>query len=62
MGTLDSIPNELKATVSKIVDIDGKTRPQVKIALDEWLGRGWRLSQIYNEGSETRAIFIKDKE
>ena len=62
MGTLDPTPHNEVERVSKIISIDGKTRPQVKIALDEWLERGWRLVSIYNEATETRAVFIKDKE
>jgi len=61
MGTLDPTPSDNVNRVTKIISIDGMARPQVKAALDEWLQRGWRLSAIYNEGSETRAIFIKDK-
>ena len=60
MGTLDPTPSGDVNIVSKIVDIDGKTRPQVKTALDEWLEKGWRLVAIYNEAAETRAVFIKD--
>ena len=62
MGTLDRTPSDNAKRVSKIVDITGKTRPQVKIALDEWLERGWRLVAIYQETTERRAVFIKDAE
>ena len=62
MGTLDPTPSNDVIRVSKIVDITGKTRPQVKIALDEWLARGWRLNAIYQETTERRAVFVKDKE
>jgi len=62
MGTLDPTPSNSVNRVSKVINIDGKPMPQVKIALDEWLQRGWRLVAIYNEAAETRAVFIKDKE
>lgn len=61
MGTLDPTPSNDVRRVSKIVDIQGKTNPQVKIALDEWLEKGWRLFGIYAQGNEIRAVFIKDK-
>jgi len=61
MGTLDPTPHNDISRVSKLVDITGKTRPQVKIALDEWLGKGWRLLAIYQETTERRAVFVKDQ-
>ena len=60
MGTLDPTPHDNTRRVSKIIDIQNKTNPQVKQALDEWLGKGWRLVSIYKDGTEIRAIFIKD--
>ena len=61
MGTLDPTPHNEVERISKIINIDGKTMPQVKIALDEWLERGWRLVAIYNEAAQTRAVFVRDK-
>ena len=60
MGTLDPTPSDQANRVSKVITIDGLPRPQVKIALDEWLQKGWRLVAIYNEAQETRAVIIKD--
>jgi len=62
MGTLDPVASAINSAVSKIVDIDGMTRPQVKAELDLWLGRGWKLNCIYNEAAQTRAVFIKGSE
>ena len=62
MGTLDPTPSDNTKRVSKIIDIQGKTNPQTKIALDEWLQKGWRLVAIYQETTERRAVFVKDKE
>ena len=59
MGTLDKPTGTSTNTVSKVVDLDGMTRPQVKIALDEWLEKGWTFRTIYVEGGVPRAIFIK---
>jgi hypothetical protein len=60
MGTLDPTPSSVVKRYSKIIDIDGKTRPQVKIALDEFLEKGWRLAAIYNEAAQTRAVMIRE--
>ena len=59
MGTLDNPTGSVTRTVSKVIDIDGKTMPQVKIALDEWLEKGWVFRQVYVEGGVARAIFTK---
>ena len=59
MGTLDKRPSSTINEVSKVISLDGKTMPQVKIALDEWLAKGWTLRIIYVEGGVPRAIFIK---
>lgn len=59
MGTLDKPTGSNINTVSKVVDLDGMTRPQVKIALDEWLKKGWMFRTIYVEGGVSRAIFTK---
>ena len=59
MGTLDNPTGATIKKVSKIVDLDNKTMPQVKIALDEWLAKGWTLSCVYVEAGAPRAIFIK---
>ena len=47
---------------SKIVDLDGMTRPQVKTALDEFLNKGWVLNTIYVEGGVPRAVLIRTKQ
>ena len=47
---------------SKVLDIDGMTRPQVKTALDEYLNKGWRLISIYVEGGVARAVLVRTKE
>lgn len=60
MGTLDPTPSSVVKRFSKILDIDGMTRPQVKTALDEFLVKGWRLAAIYNEGAQTRAVLIRE--
>ena len=62
MGTLDATPSSVVKRFSKILDIDGMTRPQVKVALDEFLNKGWRLGAIYNEGAQTRAVMIREVE
>lgn len=59
MGTLDNPTGSVTKNVSKVVDLDGMTRPQVKIALDEWLEKGWVFRTIYVEGGVPRAIFTK---
>jgi hypothetical protein len=60
MGTLDGTPGVTTKRYSKILNIDGMTRPQTKAALDEFLNKGWRLGAIYNEGSQTRACLIRE--
>jgi len=62
MGTLDTPAGGKVVRHSKIVDIDGMTRPQVKAALDEWLEKGWMLSQIYNEAQLTRAVMVRTED
>jgi hypothetical protein len=59
MGTLDNPTGSTTKTVSKVVDLDNKTMPQVKIALDEWLEKGWAFRTIYVESGVPRAIFTK---
>ncbi len=59
MGTLDNPTGSTIKTVSKVINIDNKTMPQVKIALDEWLQKGWVLRTIYVEAGVPRAIFVK---
>ena len=61
-GTLNKLESSSVKRFSKIIDIDGMTRPQVKAALDEFLQKGWRLAAIYNEGAQTRAVMIREKE
>jgi len=48
--------------VSKIVDIDGMTRPNVKAALDPFLQKGWKLISIYVEAGVARAVMVREKE
>ena len=62
MGSLDQSTGSVIKRHSKIVDIDGMTRPQVKAALDEFLIKGWRLGAIYNEGAQTRAVMIREED
>lgn len=62
MGTLDKVSGSVLVRHSKIIDIDGMTRPQVKVALDEFLEKGWILVSIYNEGQFTRAVMIRTEE
>lgn len=59
MGTLDKTPSSVQVRHSKIVDLTGMTRPQVKTALDEFLNLGWVLTSIYTEGSDVRAVLIR---
>jgi hypothetical protein len=59
--TLNKVPNNI-IQYSKIVDLDNMTRPQVKVALDEFLNKGWFLNTIYVEGGVPRAVFIRTKE
>ena len=59
MGTLDKTPSSVQVRHAKIVDLTGKTRPQVKAALDEFLNIGWMLVSIYTEGSDVRAVMIR---
>ncbi len=47
---------------SKIIDLDGMTRPQVKTALDEFLNKGWLLNCIYVESGVPRAVMIRTKD
>ena len=46
---------------SKIVDLDGMTRPQVKTALDGFLNKGWMLITIYVEAGVPRAVLVRTK-
>ena len=62
MGTLDPTSSSVVKRYSKILDIDGMTRPQTKAALDEFLNKGWRLAAIYNEGAQTRACLVRETE
>ena len=62
MGTLDKTASSVQKRYSKIVDIDGMTRPQVKAALDEFLNKGWTLASIYVEGGVPRAVLIRTQE
>jgi len=62
MGTLDATSSSVVKRYSKIIDIDGMTRPQVKAALDEFLNKGWRLQAIYREGTDNRAVMIRETE
>ena len=62
MGTLDPTPSSVVKRFSKVLDIDGMTRPQVKAALDEFLNKGWRLTAIYREGTSNRAVLIRETE
>jgi len=59
MGTLDGATGSVQKRYSKILNIDGMTRPQVKAALDEFLTKGWMLASIYNEAAQTRAVLIR---
>jgi len=59
MGTLDKTSGSVQKRFSKILDIDGMTRPQTKTALDEFLNKGWILVAIYNEGTQTRACLVR---
>ncbi|MBW1672064.1 MAG: hypothetical protein JRJ45_00210 [Deltaproteobacteria bacterium] len=61
-GTLDPTPSSVIKRYSKIINIDGMTRPETKAALDEFLNKGWRLAAIYNEGAQTRACLIREQE
>lgn len=61
MGTLDQ-PSSITVRHSKVLDIDGMTRPQVKAALDEFLNKGWVLGAIYNEAAQTRAVLIRTED
>ena len=62
MGTLDKPTGAIVVRHSKIIDIDGMTRPQVKTALDEFLEKGWVLASIYNEGAQTRAVMVRTED
>ena len=62
MGTLDKPSGSVVVRHSKILNIDGMTRPQVKAALDEFLNKGWILGAIYNEGAQTRAVLIRTED
>ena len=62
LGSLDQSPASVVKRHSKIIDIDGMTRPQVKAALDEFLNKGWRLGAIYNEAAQTRAVMIREED
>ena len=59
--TLNKVPSNIKQ-FSKIVDLDGMTRPQVKAALDQFLNKGWMLNTIYVEAGAPRAVLIRTKE
>jgi hypothetical protein len=62
MGTLDSTPSSVVSRYSKILDIDGMTRPATKTALDNFLNKGWRLAAIYKEGQKNRAVLIRERD
>ena len=62
MGTLDTPTGAVVTRHSKVLDIDGMTRPQVKAALDEFLEKGWILAAIYNEATQTRAVLIRTED
>ena len=62
MGTLDIPTGGTVKRFSKIIDIDGMTRPQVKAALDEFLNKGWILASIYNEAAQTRVVMVRTKD
>jgi hypothetical protein len=62
MGTLDGVTGSVQKRYCKILNIDGMTRPETKVALDEFLNKGWILAAIYNEGAQTRACMIRSKE
>jgi hypothetical protein len=62
MGTLDTTSGVTTKRFSKILDIDGLTRPQTKSALDNFLNKGWRLNAIYQEGGKNRAILVREAE
>ena len=62
MGTLDKPTGAIVVRHSKIIDIDGMTRPQVKVALDEFLEKGWVLAAIYNEAAQTRAVMVRTED
>ena len=62
MGTLDQPSGSVVVRHSKILDIDGMTRPATKAALDEFLEKGWVLAAIYNEGAQTRACLIRTED
>jgi len=59
MGTLDQPDGSVVLRYSKVLDIDGMTRPQVKTALDEFLNKGWVLVSIYVEGGVARAVLVR---
>jgi len=62
MGTLDQPDASVVKRHSKVLDIDGMTRPQVKAALDEFLEKGWVLASIYVEGGVARAVLIRTED
>ena len=62
MGTLDLPSGSVVVRHSKILDIDGLTRPQVKVALDEFLNKGWLLISIYVETGVARAVLVRTED
>jgi len=60
-GTLSNKPRPTKR-FSKVLDIDGMTRPDTKAALDTMLNKGWELISIYREGTKNRAVFVRTRE
>jgi hypothetical protein len=62
MGSLDTTSGVTTKRFSKILDIDGLTRPNLKAALDPFLAKGWRLNAIYQEGGKNRAILVREAE
>ena len=62
MGSLDKVTGSVVVRHSKIIDLTGMTRPQTKVALDEFLNVGWILVSIYRAGTDIRAVMIRTEE
>ena len=61
-GSLDQPQSSKVVRHSKIIDINDMTRPQVKVALDEYLEKGWYLASIYVEAGVARAVMIRTED
>ena len=62
MGTLDQPDGSVVVRHSKVLDIDGMSRPAVKAALDEFLEKGWVLVSIYVETGVARAVLVRTED